>query len=588
MHGSLWRQEHLVDGDIFSWSGDNDHDERLKAGRKLCDHIVTVTSRDPKARVHFIAHSHGGNVLLKAVELYHRHLLSQGARIFTHLQEALDRGDSAETAAEDAIRREFPELTETLPQPWVDNLAEFCRGNLVKRSSAKRLFRLMQPEYTGMLLFQKDWASWSQANRLGRIVFLGTPFFRKQWSVSRHAIVRFILWVLKMVPTLPFHALLPYIGILFWGWILAFTPWVASPSWNPLEWPNWLMLSWLGMSIIALTGDWRQGRKRNTNMYFDSHNFQQYLLELRAAPLALSQERKRNKIDSLVVNAQYLDEALIGLSCEPLIYAALLPRVRSLLYARPAPIMSGYSEDIGSGGGFSSLYWVPIKFTGRVLANLLYGILLPFWSPMRHFVLEPVLREALVRVICSATFGLPPDQLRGARIQVRNSLDLPEVFDETFWDITSDVLRNGFGDQPDKESPRSGLDPHRYSHITDSNELKRKLQCRLRPTNEDKTTKKNWLQQLWIALPTLYRRYESGFILEDSPSVAGYSAKLGLEEFGDSLARIGFTAEERIKETIGTVELTHSLYYSNDDVIRAIARFLETGESPPGATHKGN
>jgi hypothetical protein len=90
------------------------------------------------------------------------------------------------------------------------------------------------------------------------------------------------------------------------------------------------------------------------------------------------------------------------------------------------------------------------------------------------------------------------------------------------------------------------------------------------------------LQQFWGALPTLYRRYESGFVLEDSSSFAGGSAKLGPEEFGEGLARICFTAEERIKEIIGAVELTHSLYYSNDGVIRAIVRFLETGAGPHG------
>ncbi|MCH9004759.1 MAG: hypothetical protein IH838_05645 [Proteobacteria bacterium] len=587
LDGALWRPDHMGEEDIFSWSGDNDHNERLKAGKKLCDRIVAVTSGDPTARVHLVAHSHGGNIVLKAIELYQHHLRGQGSRIFRRLQKAIDRGDQAEAAVANTLRQEFPEISGPLPQAWLDLLAEFYQRGLEKRPAHSRVYRQLQPDHTRMLCFQKFWADWSEANRLGRVVFLGTPFYRKQWLASPRAFVRIIFWILRMSPTLPFHALLPYFSILVWGWILAITPWVTGPSWNPFEWPTWLVLLWFGVSIGALAADWTHGKKRNENVYFSSQDFYQSLLERRANRSTVGQVQEANKVEALVVTAKYLDEALIGLSAEPLLYATLIPQVRSLLYARPTPIRGGDSGTVGSGGGFSTIYWVPIRFIGRVLTNAAYVIVLPFWSPLRSFVLEPLLREIVVRIVCSAAYGIPADQLRGARIWVRDSLDLPEVFDELYWDISGAVLQDNSGDGRKQDSSQASVDKvsGRYSHINNLDELRRKVQIRKSLASEDAQASSGW-QKFWSALPSLYRRYESGFALEDNMGPDGHSPKLEREEFSEELARIWFTAEERIKESIGAIELTHSLYYSNNEVIRAIARFLETGAGPDGALRR--
>lgn len=69
----------------FGWSGTNSHAARLQAGRSLCDLIISIAADDPSARIHIVAHSHGGNVALKAVELYLRSLRNQAWAILFHL-----------------------------------------------------------------------------------------------------------------------------------------------------------------------------------------------------------------------------------------------------------------------------------------------------------------------------------------------------------------------------------------------------------------------------------------------------------------------------------------------------------------------
>ena len=56
----------------FAWSGENDHFERLKAAKKLAAMFKEIQESDKSARIHVIAHSHGGNVLLQAAEIHLR------------------------------------------------------------------------------------------------------------------------------------------------------------------------------------------------------------------------------------------------------------------------------------------------------------------------------------------------------------------------------------------------------------------------------------------------------------------------------------------------------------------------------------
>ena len=49
----------------FHWDGTNTHAGRLAAAEKLAKLFHFIGASDPSARIHLLAHSHGGNVLLK-------------------------------------------------------------------------------------------------------------------------------------------------------------------------------------------------------------------------------------------------------------------------------------------------------------------------------------------------------------------------------------------------------------------------------------------------------------------------------------------------------------------------------------------
>ncbi|MCW1401381.1 alpha/beta fold hydrolase [Novosphingobium sp. MW5] len=50
----------------FRWSGANNHSARLAASDALAETIHDVADRYPRAAIHLVGHSHGGNVMLYA------------------------------------------------------------------------------------------------------------------------------------------------------------------------------------------------------------------------------------------------------------------------------------------------------------------------------------------------------------------------------------------------------------------------------------------------------------------------------------------------------------------------------------------
>lgn len=66
LEGAVWRS--YAPPFWHWWPGENDHMARKRAGRRLADEIAALAQRDPTARVHLVAHSHGGNVVLSALD----------------------------------------------------------------------------------------------------------------------------------------------------------------------------------------------------------------------------------------------------------------------------------------------------------------------------------------------------------------------------------------------------------------------------------------------------------------------------------------------------------------------------------------
>jgi hypothetical protein len=418
------------------------------------------------------------------------------------------------------------------------------------------------------------------SNRLGRIVFMGTPFYHKRWVVSRHRGARFLAYLAGCLLAAPAlfgltWLVMPLFGLIFhsltftaWNVVTRFGMgpyWVRSIGWNVFTWPKWLIGLWLGMCVLFVLIGYRESRRFNTNMYFSSNS------AFRKEPAEPSGWRPE-RLPCLVISANLLDEALLALSAEALVYALLVPRVWDLLGLAPRSwgdmlsAASGHrppagAEEPQSVAGYRELTLLGI---GGVLL-LLYLVLVHWWwRYVVRLLLAPRAVALLMGVITTAAFGVPASELRRSRIEVSSSLDMPEVFDVEEWLVGDEVL---------KQSTSASLPPvsaketwKGYQHLVDAAELERKI------TESAKAHSVFSWQRVEAFIPEIYERYRQSFALEAS------GGGLDLPEFSRHLARVWFTLLERGKEMTGAVELNHSVYYANPQVIRRVAAFLAGGE----------
>lgn len=162
----------------FSWSGRNDHEERVRAGASLCKLIVDAAGRDPFARIHLVAHSHGGNVVLAALESYYKYLVEDSRRVASAVSWRLTRVSPA------MIRETRHEAEQRLEVEFSEALKE------THGAAAETAFRQTKAWAVPALVEAAEAscgpildAAWirSDANRIGRLVFLGTPFIRYEY-----------------------------------------------------------------------------------------------------------------------------------------------------------------------------------------------------------------------------------------------------------------------------------------------------------------------------------------------------------------------------------------------------------------------
>lgn len=118
LQNAVWQQCPGTDV-TFEWSGDNTHEAREEGAKKLCELLGRMRRADPQARIHLIAHSHGGNVVLRAIELYFM-LLEQEARRIVEGAVWRARNKAPAVAIDEALKEvcgdESRELTRP-PQP---------------------------------------------------------------------------------------------------------------------------------------------------------------------------------------------------------------------------------------------------------------------------------------------------------------------------------------------------------------------------------------------------------------------------------------------------------------------------------------
>ena len=530
MHGigdAVWRGHQP--GHEFCWSGENSHEDRLKAAHALCKLFLRLTDQTPRPCVHVVAHSHGGNVLLKAIELYYKQLweraLPEAQQIEGFARWLKDRSNR---------RRDVP-----------PDLQKFMRERLERDSV------------------------------LGRIVFLGTPFLEKHWEAARGKVMWFLsnsIAVIKALPTIGFGM---YLGGMMWayiiaamikaaGWVLG-RPWLEDtwPAFNPLQWSTtWQVIFgvFLVMSFLLLFFErWRW----DTNYYFD------------ARALSRLFGPKVASVPALVVTARYLDEALLFLSAEPLahlfIVSRVLNRLRGLLHWKSPDAAERHSSHlVGEDPDALRSGTVLVDLVAKLVGGVLKLVAAPLGWCIRKAFLERVTTRLVIDALESAAFGLPMEEVRHASVEVKEQPDQPGFFTETLWRTQDLALLAA------PPPPRiAGDAADRYAHLTDEQALRRRRE-RAEKVEEDEAenreAKRKATENTWMRLAAL------------APSICRaknpMASQQEIDAYKEHLARLWFTLEERASELGGSVELVHSLYYSNERVVSAVAAFLATGEVP--------
>jgi Alpha/beta hydrolase of unknown function (DUF900) len=153
-----------LDGQIiqFAWSARNRHPDRVEAGVKLAMLLDTIEKHDPTARIHIVAHSHGGNAVLAGLWQYLVNRKKQA--------QALSRSINVNR------RRMAPELNveRALREVLSPNAAD-------ARLTSSPIKALLNPKPGEPIYadaeFQKNWAYSKECNRIGTLTFFWVRLF---------------------------------------------------------------------------------------------------------------------------------------------------------------------------------------------------------------------------------------------------------------------------------------------------------------------------------------------------------------------------------------------------------------------------
>lgn len=156
----------------FSWSGVNGHFERIAAAEKLRDFILEQSNNDRSELFNFIAHSHGGNVLLKTIELIHDEI-SSSCHNLCQLIKPSRRRQISDDELDGAIVMAFGDMSECKVRTVRD---EFLRAPTITFGTGRPRGSVPKTTVDNYHLQQRLFEN-PKFHGIGSCVFVGTPFF---------------------------------------------------------------------------------------------------------------------------------------------------------------------------------------------------------------------------------------------------------------------------------------------------------------------------------------------------------------------------------------------------------------------------
>jgi len=522
----------------FAWSGANRHEDRVDGALQLLDRIRSIIGKDPDARIHLIGHSHGCNVVIKCVEQY----LKEEHKKAEDLSDAIARRLALNKDPREALESDASRIYGAYAERVRDELRDLSDITQPKDKSTTAVRRKLHARL----------GNDRSTMRLGRVVFLGPVFFRKRWFKAPWWSPSFLAGrAFNLLVSLLAGASAGYLAVLyFWavvtflskvlGWIgvLGWFGWSAMnwPDWNPFTW-HWALYILAGFYMLGLTiaifGPIAGLGLRDVNLYFDDE-----VAGVRDP--STSPERRAVPLECLVVTAGVLDEVLLAFSAEPLVYGTLVPQIHTLTRAKPQLRMPARPSGLAD---------MPNRFMLRALAGLalwVRALLLSSARPLVH-IFERHATNFLLKIIAAPAYGLPPIEFEDASVNASADPGLEKHFAVTRLDaqdmlMAAPLVVGATGDAA------------RYRFVVDQAAMAMKVQH-------------SWLvKQMEGNIEDLFRRRGLG------PEARS--------QMLDDFNRTCVILEERLKEFSGAVQLTHSSYYTNDEVIDRVAQFLAHGVMP--------
>lgn len=507
----------------YEWVHDNNHLQRERGAEGLADKLIEILHNEheyPNPRFHFIAHSHGGNVVLKAIEIYLIKLkdvareplsikedITEQCKVILDLYNLRDGNDLL--SGDPKLAEMVAELSSMRLKGELDTIFDYGL-KLIPRWILKRKLDAVLDR-----LF-----SHKAHHRIVNIVTLGTPFYFKEWRISKLSqgvdlITRSINLIIESLNFI----ILIYIELLIVGGLFSLLPFIPWIGFNPLKW-HWAILLLFPLSLTLFfflshkDSKTKQASRYNTNIYFNTSKIKSFVNAL----------DNRTLCRTLNVHANYLDEAYLGLSAFPI----LDPVVDETLRKLGKPRIWNFQRESAPTGVDETSSNENIKLLIRNIINFILSVmlfcayctgLLYIYSKIRQIYLN----RSVGKIAKTLALGLPKGELDDSSIEVRNLLDLQPFctyhFDSSKY--MTDLLIN-----KDKDTKR-------YSFLWDDDELNKRIST------------------------SILAKYIGAQLTEDK----------------DQQKHI-LTLEERGKEFFGVTGFRHSMYYENEKVMDVISKFL--------------
>ncbi|CAI5499300.1 unnamed protein product [Closterium sp. Naga37s-1] len=390
----------------FHWDGTNTHAGRVTAAMKLHNLVDQIAQNDPAARIHLVAHSHGGNVMLKTIELY---MAKLGRRQKGEWHPAVEKRFWASHKRSYELIKKWRRID--MSNSWwrfFPFLVVYRGFNGQKTTGVKESYPWAHQQWLDSLLRlpavrQRRFLAFRHAtspitNALGALVFLGTPFYIKKWQSNG------LLW---FALSLLFSVALMYVFIIAYTSFIQFIVLLIAgrlDAFYTQSGPHFLIATSVMLLVLI-----KQIMDAVGNTVFYSGNlYHNPAFDWSPA------------MSALVIHAGKLDEASLALSMEPITRAYVFPHLTKLLKQTPwAPFPkppTRYARQVD--------WWAFLFHCAIILVwDTLFFLPAAIMSVCSH-IIAPIVTGTIQKMVVTISFGLSSGDLNHAYIYVDEHLDL--------------------------------------------------------------------------------------------------------------------------------------------------------------------